>query len=212
MLRVLGRVSSINVRKVLWTCAEIGVPYTREDWGAGFRPTSEPAFTTLNPNALVPVVIASDDDGSEFVLWESNTICRWLAAEHGRSDLLPAAPRERANVERWMDWQAGELNNSWRYAFMGLVRHSPQHQDSARIEASAREWNQRMALLDTQLRRSSGFVAGPDFTLADIVLGMSAHRWRSTPIDRPALPAVEAWLARLAQRPPFVELALRGAP
>jgi glutathione S-transferase len=212
MLKVLGRVSSINVRKVLWTCAEIGVPYAREDWGTGFRPTSDPAFTALNPNALVPVVIAPNDDGSEFVLWESNTICRWLAAEHGRSDLLPGAPRARANVERWMDWQAGELNNAWRYAFMGLVRHSPQHQDAARIEASAREWNQRMAMLDAQLQRSSAFVTGPDFTLADIVLGLSANRWRLTPIAHAALPAVTAWLGRLGERPACRAHGCNGIP
>jgi glutathione S-transferase len=212
MLKVLGRVSSINVRKVLWTCAEIGVPYAREDWGMGFRPTSDPPFTALNPNALVPVVIAPGDDGPDFVLWESNTICRWLAAEHGRDDLLPMAPRERANVERWMDWQAGELNNAWRYAFMGLVRHSPRHQDAAQIEASTQEWNRLMSVLDAQLQHSGAFVAGVAFTLADIVLGLSAHRWRATPIGRPTLPAVDAWLARLAERAPFDELALRGAP
>jgi glutathione S-transferase len=212
MLKVLGRVSSINVRKVLWTCAEIGVSVQREDWGSGFRPTSDPAFTTLNPNALVPVVIAPGGDGADFVMWESNTICRWLAAEHQRSDLLPVAPRERANVERWMDWQAGELNNAWRYAFMGLVRHSPAHQDAAQIEASAREWNRLMTILDAQLQRSDAFVTGRTFTLADIVLGLSAHRWRSTPIERPVLPAVQAWLARLAERAPFDELAVRGAP
>ena len=119
MLKILGRASSINVRKVLWTCAEIGLPFEREDWGIGFQPTSDAAFTALNPNALVPVVRDGD-----FVLWESNTICRWLAAEHRRDDLLPSAPRDRALVERWMDWQATELNSAWRYAFYALVRQS----------------------------------------------------------------------------------------
>jgi glutathione S-transferase len=121
MLQVLGRTSSINVRKVLWACDEIGIPHQRSDWGLGFRPTRSPEFLALNPNALVPVMI--EDDGA-FVLWESNTICRYLAARHGRHDLLPAEARGRARVEQWMDWQAGELNNAWRYAFMALVRQS----------------------------------------------------------------------------------------
>ncbi len=100
MLQVLGRSSSINVRKVLWTCDELALPFAREDWGLGFRSTQAPEFLAKNPNALVPVIV---DDG--FVLWESNTVCRYLAARHGRDDLLPTEPQARARVEQWMDWQ-----------------------------------------------------------------------------------------------------------
>jgi glutathione S-transferase len=198
MLEVLGRTSSINVRKVLWTCAEIGRPFAREDWGIGFRPTSDASFTALNPNALVPVVRDGD-----LVLWESNTICRWLAAEAGRTDLLPSAPRARADVERWMDWQAGDLNTAWRYAFMGLVRKSAEHQDGAAIATSVAAWNRLMTMLDAQLQRSSAFVIGDGFTLADIVLGLSTHRWLATPIERPALPTLQAWYGRLRGRAVF---------
>lgn len=198
MLKILGRVSSINVRKVLWTCAEIGLPFEHEDWGIGFRPTSDPAFTALNPNALVPVAIDGD-----FVLWESNTICRWLAAEHGRSDLLPTAPRERALVERWMDWQLGDLNNAWRYAFMALVRQSPAHRDPAAIAASAAEWNRLMTRLDAHLQGGGPHAAGAEFTLADIVLGLAVQRWRATPIEHAALPALDDYLQRLQSRPAF---------
>jgi glutathione S-transferase len=197
-VKVLGRASSINVRKVLWTAAEAGLDVEREDWGIGFRSTREQEFLALNPNALVPVLI--DDD---FVLWESNTICRYLAAKSGRTDLLPIAPRARAEVERWMDWQAGELNNAWRYAFMALVRKSAAHTDAAAIAASAADWNRHMTLLDAQLRRTGAHVAGTDFTLADIVLGVSTQRWLATPIERPALPAVQAWFERVSQRPAY---------
>ena len=207
MLKILGRASSINVRKVLWTCAEIGLPFEREDWGAGFRPTSDATFTALNPNALVPVVVQDD-----FVLWESNTICRWLAAEHGRDDLLPAAPRERALIERWMDWQATELNGAWRYAFYALVRKSAQHQDAALIEASVREWNRAMALLDAHLQRSGDYAAASRFSLADIVLGLATHRWLAAPIERPALGAVAAYHERLRSRPAFRQQQLDATP
>jgi glutathione S-transferase len=198
MLTVLGRESSINVRKVLWTCAEIGRPWQREDWGTGFRPTSDPAFLRLNPSALVPVLVDGD-----LVLWESNTICRYLAAVAGRTDLLPATPRERALVERWMDWQATELNNAWRYAFMALVRGSPAHRDPDAIAASCAEWHRQMALLDAHLATAGPHVAGADFTLADVVLGLSVRRWQATPMERPALPAVADYLERLQQRPAF---------
>lgn len=197
---LLGKSTSINVRKVLWTCAEIGVPYQLEQSsGADVR--------QVNPNAMVPVVI---DDGQ--VLWESNTICRYLAGKHGREDLLPAAPMARAQVEKWMDWQATELNTAWRYAFMALVRGSAAHTDPAAIEASIREWNRLMALLDARLAATGAWVAGDSFTLADIVLGLSFNRWLSTPMTRPALPALDAWAARLGNRPGWLQHGANGTP
>ena len=207
MLQILGRTSSINVRKVLWTCDEIGLPFAREDWGLGFASTQSPAFLAKNPNALVPVI---DADG--FVLWESHTICRYLCARHGRSDLLPVDAQARARVEQWMDWQAGELNSAWRYAFMALVRKSPAHTDAAAIEASRAGWNRHMQILEAQLGKTGAFAAGPAFTLADIVLGLPVHRWLMTPIDKPALPAVAAYTERLRQTAGFQRHALKDTP
>ena len=207
MLKIFGRTSSINVRKVLWTCDELGLPSAREDWGIGFQSTQAPEFLARNPNALVPVI---DDAG--FVLWESNTICRYLAAKHGRSDLLPADAAGRARVEQWMDWQAGELNNAWRYAFMALVRKSPAHTDKAAIEASRHNWTRHMQILDAQLDKTGAYAAGSTFTLADVVLGLSVHRWLLTPIVRPELPAVAAYVERLRQRAGFTQHASKETP
>ncbi len=206
-LKVLGRSSSINVRKVLWTCDELGLPFAREEWGIGFQSTQAPAFVALNPNALVPVI---DDEG--FVLWESNTICRYLVAKHGRSDLLPLDAQARARVEQWMDWQAGELNNAWRYAFMALVRKSAAHSDAAALQASRHNWNRHMQILEAQLAHTGAYAAGPVFTLADIVLGLSVHRWLMTPIVRPELPAVAAYVERLRQRAGFLHHAAKDTP
>jgi glutathione S-transferase len=200
MMRILGKASSINVRKVLWTCTELGLAFEREDWGSGFRPTQEPEFLALNPNAMVPVLVDGD-----VVLWESNTICRYLATRYGdggESGLLPCDASARAQVEQWMDWQATELNNAWRYAFMGLVRESRAHQDAGLIGASVDGWNRHMGILERQLEKSGAYVAGSRFTLADVVLGLSAHRWRKTPMnERPGYPAIAAWMARLEARP-----------
>ncbi|MES3024315.1 MAG: glutathione S-transferase [Pseudomonadota bacterium] len=198
MIEVLGKPSSINVRKVLWTCVEIGAPFGQQSWGAGFRSTDEAQFKALNPNAMVPVIRDGD-----FTLWESNSICRYLAAKHGRSDLLPQAAAARAKVEQWMDWQATELNNAWRYAFMALVRQSATHTDADAIAASITGWNRHMGILDEQLAKKGAFVCGADFTLADIVLALSTNRWLMTPMTRPALPALAAYMARLQQREGF---------
>ena len=207
MLKLLGKMSSINVRKVRWLCAELPLEIEHEDWGSGFRSTQTPEFLALNPNALVPVI----RDG-EFVLWESNTICRYLAGREGRVDLLPTSPQARARVEQWMDWQATELNTAWRYAFMALVRQSPMHRDASAIAASVAEWNRLMSLLDAQLRRTGAYAAGSSFTLADIVLGLSTHRWFETPMERPALPAVKAYYERLSERPAFLAHGRNGMP
>ncbi|MBR0654857.1 glutathione S-transferase family protein [Plastoroseomonas arctica] len=206
-LRILGKASSINVRKVLWTCAEIGLPYTLEAYGSGYEPTDTAAFLALNPNGLVPVI-----EDSEGVLWESNTICRYLASRHGRDDLLPSAPRPRALVERWMDWQATELNTAWRTPFMALVRRDSAYADPASIAAGIDRWNAMMAILDGQLAATGAYVAGEHFTLADVGLGLSANRWLETPMARPDYPAIAAWVERLMVRPGFREHGRNGTP
>ena len=211
MLQLLGRPNSINVRKVQWLCDELALPYELQLWGAGVRSTSEPEFGALNPNRLVPVLREKTPQG-DFVLWESNTICRYLAGRERRFDLLPNTPSERAVVEQWMDWQAGELNNAWRYAFMHLVRKSPAHADAQAVQASAQQWHRHMAMLDQRLAHTGAYVAGPQFTLADIVLGLATCRWLMTPVQRPDLPAVAAYVQRLRQRPGFMAHADNGVP
>jgi glutathione S-transferase len=206
MLRILGKASSINVRKVLWTCAELGLPFVREDWGSGYQSTKQPAFLAMNPNAMVPVLV----DGG-LVLWESNTICRYLASRYGEGGaLLPADPAARARVEQWMDWQATELNSAWRYAFMAVVRNSPAHDDPAQVVHSIGQWNRHMGMLEGQLGKTGAHAAGADFSLADIVLGLSANRWLMTPIQHPDYPAIRAWYDRLAGRPGFAEFCANG--
>ncbi|HEF4762548.1 TPA: glutathione S-transferase [Pseudomonas putida] len=208
-LKILGKASSINVRKVLWTCEELGLPYEREDWGSGFASTHSPEFLRFNPNAQVPVII--DENGA---LWESNTICRYLAGKHHHhyNELLPTEPAARARVEQWMDWQAIELNASWVYAFMSLVRKDPEYQDPHRLEVGIRGWSQKMALLEHQLANTKAYVAGSRFTLADIVIGLSVNRWLMTPMERPDLPAVDDYFKRLAQHPGFLKHCCNGLP
>lgn len=208
MLRVYGKASSINVRKVLWTCDEIGIPFERVDWGSGYRDTHAAEFTRLNPHALVPVIVDGD-----LVLRESNTIVRYLAAQYGDQQLLPASPRDRALVEQWMDWQASDLNQSWSYAFQALVRNNPACSDEAQIRASTREWHRNIALLDAHLVRGGHYVAGDHFTVADIPIGLSLNRWLMTPLDeRPDLAAVTSYFDRLCERPSFTRHGCNGVP
>lgn len=198
MLRVYGYAGSINVRKVLWTCVELGLDFEREDWGGPFRSTSDPDFTSLNPMGMVPVI---DDGGT--IIWESNTIVRYLAASRGRVELLPIDPGQRAQVEKWMDWQASDFNNSWRTAFQGLVRGNPSCQDPAAIEHSAASFSRLVAIVDTQLGQSNAYICGTQFSLADIPIGLSIHRWRSLPVEKPRLVHVDRYYERLCERMGF---------
>jgi len=207
MLTILGRTSSINVRKVLWTCDELALDYQQEMWGHGFRETHQPEFLALNPNAQVPVLREG-----EFVLWESNAICRYLAASQPETTLYPQAVRARAEIDRWMDWQLGDLNSAWRYLFNARMRNTPAVPDPALLAEGEAGWNRHLTLLANQLERTGAYVTGDTFTLADIVLGLSVHRWLMTPMSRPALPAIDRYYDRLRERPAFARYATQQWP
>ncbi len=207
MLKILGKAASLNVRKVLWTCSELDIPFKRDDWGAGFQSPQQEAFLALNPNATVPVIVDGD-----FVLWESNAILRYLTSQAGRDDLLPTAARRRAVVDQWMDWASTELNTAWRYAFLALSRRDPRFANTTQIEHSVAEWNRHMQMLEVHLRNGPDHVAGDGFTLADIVLGLATNRWQSMPMLRPELPAVDAWMGRLANRAGYGAFCGNGVP
>ncbi|HEX4297586.1 MAG TPA: glutathione S-transferase N-terminal domain-containing protein [Devosia sp.] len=206
MLKVLGRITSINVRKVLWALDEMAIAHEREDWGLPVRDPNVPEFLRLNPNAQVPVIV---DDG--FVLWESGAVLRYLGDKAG-SDLWPRSAEERARVDQWLTWQGTELGPSWAYAVQALLRGNPPNPDPARIAASVMRWTAAMRILEGQLAAGSGFVANGRMSLADIVMGLSTHRWLSLPIDRPALPAVEAHHAAMAARPAAARYLGEGTP
>jgi glutathione S-transferase len=189
-LKVLGRASSINVRKVLWTCAELDLPFDHVE--------SDAQLLARNPNGQVPVI----QDG-DFVLWESNAICRYLAGKQPRSGLLPQDPRQRALVDQWLDWQATELNPAWRYAFLALVRQHPDFTQAREIAASISSWHRHMRILDEHFAQGGQFITGEFFTLADVVLGLATHRWLLSPIERPPLDAVHGYYQRLSVRPAF---------
>ncbi|MBX8576104.1 glutathione S-transferase family protein [Pseudomonas cichorii] len=207
MLRILGKASSINVRKVLWACAETNRPFEQEDWGSGFRATDTPEFMALNPNAMVPVILEDD-----FVLWESNTIIRYLASAHQDDGFYPVQPKARARIDQWIDWQATDLNKSWTYAFMSLVRRSAEFQDRDALKASCNSWSRHMQILDRQLELTGAYVAGKSFTLADIPIGLSVNRWFETPLDHPDFPAVAAYYERLSERPGYLLYGRNGTP
>ncbi len=207
MLKIYGRASSINVRKVLWTAVELGLEFEHFPYGDAPLSLRSEEYLQLNPLGLIPVVV---DDG--FVLRESNTICRYLATKHRASNLLPEQAAQRAEVEMWMDWQQTELNTAWRYAFNSLIRNHPAFQQAELLQQSEQAWNQAMLFLEQQLQKTSAYVCGEVFTLADVVLGLSLQRWYSTPIKHPETPALSQYYDLLAQRAGYQRYGRNGLP
>lgn len=193
MLKVLGRVTSINVRKVLWALDELGLGYEREDWGLPLRDPKVPEFMALNPNAQVPVMIEG-----EFVLWESNAILIYLAEREGQ--LLPEQLELRALALQWLGWQASELNPPWGYAVNALIRKTPGYDDPGRIADSMERWSAKMEILEGALAGASTGYIGAGFSIADIALGLSVHRWMSIPLEKKEFPAVAEYYERLMSR------------
>lgn len=197
MLRIWGRKNSVNVQKVLWCAAELGLDFERIDAGGAFGRVRDPDYLAMNPNAMIPTI---EDDG--FVLWESNAIVRYLAAKHGAGTLCPSDLHARADADRWMDWQQTTIGPPMGPVFMGLIRTPEPDRDLKLIEASRAKAADAWRILDARLK-GRDFVLGERLTMADIPLGCMTYRWYALPIERPELPSLKAWYDRLASRPAF---------
>lgn len=198
MRQLLGRANSVNVMKVIWLLEELGLPFERRDMGGAFGGNKEPEYLALNPNAVVPTLVEDD-----FVLWESNVILRYLAAAHADGHRFwPKDVRARARVDQWMDWQQTTLGDPMRIVFWGYVRTPPEQRNMAAIEQAQARLGQLYGVLDRVLA-GSDYLAGAEFTLADIPTGCFVHRWFSFDIERPDLPNLRAWYDRLLARPAY---------
>jgi glutathione S-transferase len=192
MRRLWGRLTSVNVQKAVWGLDEAGLAYERIEAGGAHGVVNDPAYRALNPNGLVPTL---QEDG--FVLWESNAILRYLAA-NSPALALPEDSHRRAHVEQWLDWQATSFTPAMRDAFWQLFRSADP--DRALIADSLRKSEAMAAILDRHLT-DRDFVVGDRFGIADIALGCAAHRWLNLPAERVERPALRRWYDRVAARP-----------
>jgi glutathione S-transferase len=198
MLTIWGRANSLNVQKVMWTLAELGVPHRRLDLGGAFGGNDQPEYRAKNPNGLVPLL--EQEDG--FTLWESNTIVRYLATRYGAGSLCPDDPVRRADSERWMDWAISTAQPTVNPIFMGLIRKIAGTTDPALIEAARRRSEVIWKVVEARLA-DRPYLGGGTLTIGDIPVGAWAHRWLNLPIERPSMPLIEAWYRRLGEREAF---------
>ena len=207
IVHLWGRISSLNVRKAVWAAQELGIAFQRTDAGANYGVTTTAEYQTKNPNALVPLL----EDG-DFVLWESNTIVRYLCARYGAElKLYPTELEPRFDAERWMDWQQTTFNGAGGPAFHQLVRTAADARNADVMQQSVTATEPLLAILDTHLKRHC-YIGGETFGMADIPLGCEMHRWwgmRSAQFeacgvarqDLQAFPHVQRWFGQLLQRP-----------
>jgi glutathione S-transferase len=194
MIRLLGRQTSGNVQKVIFLLEEIRKPYTREDYGRQFNNTMTPEYRAMNPNSKVPTLV----DGAT-VIWESNTILRYLAASHA-PNLTGATPAERADVERWMDWLLASINAP----YLALFRDAKK-----KPEERGADWGEQcktmielLSILDGHLAKRE-WIALNKLTIGDVALSPVIKRCLDFPTGRPALPGLETWQGRIDARPAF---------
>src|SRR5262245_33378914 len=199
MIKIWGRNTSVNVQKVMWAVGELGLPHERIDVGGTFGKNNEPVYLAMNPNGLVPTL---EEDG--FVLWESNSIVRYLASKYVAGTLEPADVRTRARASSWMDWQLTVAAPALTPVFWGLVRTPPEKRDHAAIEAGKGKSTAAMKLLDAHLAKSA-CVAADNLSMGDIPVALIAYRFRRLVPERPPLDHLERWFAAIEQRPAFKE-------
>ncbi|MGM4891905.1 glutathione S-transferase [Tardiphaga sp. 709] len=198
-LQIWGRANSVNVQKVLWCCHELDVAYERIDAGMQFGRNSEADYLAMNPNGRVPTLVQGD-----FVLWESNSIMRYVALAYGAtSRLYPSTPKVRAGMERWLDWTLTTLQPAERPLFWGLVRTPVADRDMAALQKAADANAALWEMVDRQLSHQT-WMEGDDFSLADIAIGCYARRWFGVVgVTRPALPHLQRWYQVISARPGF---------
>lgn len=198
MLKIWGRKKSSNVRKALWCAEELGLAYEAIDAGGAFGVVDTPEYRAKNPNGRVPMI---EDDG--FVLWESNTIVRYLVARHAPgSAWYPADVQARAEADKWMDWTTSSFATPFRTVFWGVLRTPAEQQDWSAIKAAIKECDDLLAMVEQTLGEQP-YLGGDEIGMGDIPLGSFIYAWFEMPIERAALPNVQAWYARLQQRPAY---------
>jgi glutathione S-transferase len=197
VLTIWGRRNAFNVQKVLWLVGELGLAHRHVDAGGPFGGLDTPGFLAMNLHGRVPVI----DDGG-VVVWESHAILRYLAARHAPGTFWAEDPAERSLADRWMDWTLATLQRDFMDLFWAFYRTPEPERDHRLVGARAESCAAHFRLLDRELA-GRPYLAGDRLTLADLPAGATLFRYFALGIDRPDVPNVRAWYARLAERPAY---------
>ena len=199
MIKVLGRPNSVNVQKVMWCAAELGVAVDRTDVGGPFGGNDTEDYLANNPNGTIPTLIDSD-----YVIWESNAIVHYLCDQYGSTPWQPDNPKDRGHACQWMDWYQTTLHAHMTTIFWQLIRTAPADRNGAALQAAIEKASTLWAMLDHHLS-SRHYILGDAPSMADIPLGCAANRWHAMDFERPELGSLKSWWDRLCDRPAYRE-------
>ena len=199
MIKILGRPNSVNVQKVMWTAAEIGVSVDRHDIGGSFGGNTTDDYLAINPNGRVPTLVDGD-----FVLWESQAIVRYLSEVSGTTPWYPASTKDRGLCNQWMDWYTANLHPSMTVIFWQLIRTHKTERNNAAVATALVEASKEWSILDKHLENNA-YILGDELTMGDVPLGCAAYRWHTMDIKRPYLPNLKRWWESLAVRRVYKE-------
>lgn len=197
MLEIWGRKNSSNVMPVMWTVGELGLEHQRHNLGGSFGGDNTEEYQKLNPNQLIPTI---NDNG--FVLWESMAITRYLSRKYGMGTLCPDDPQQTALADQWMEWHKANIMPNFMNVFRNMVRTPKPEQDPVVIERCTAATINHLRILEQHLQERS-YILGDKFSMGDIPLGATMYKFFNLDIKRPELPNIEAWYARLCERPAF---------
>ncbi len=194
-----------NGHKITIFLEESGLRYHLKPVDIGRGEQFRPEFLAISPNNRMPALVDPEAEGGPLALFESGAILQYLAEKTGR--FLPQAPRARYTTLQWLYWQmaglgpmAGQNHHFSRYA--------PERIPYA-IERYVRETARLYGVLDRQLK-GQAFVAGADYTIAD----MACYPWivphRDQGQDLSRFPHLARWFAAIAQRPAVVRAYARA--
>ena len=204
MITLWGRNNSTNVKKVMWVLEELEVPFEQIQAGLQHGVNNTPEYLAMNPNGLVPVL---KDDATDSLLWESNTIIRYLAAQYGQDKLWVDDPAKRAQAEKWMDWSSNTLSPAHRVILMGYVRTPPEQRDNAKIEAGMQTCEKLFELMDNALAKQAWF-SGETFGLGDIAVAPFIYNLWNIGLTWQPRPRLERWYQQLTERPVFRDVVM----
>lgn len=184
MIKLYGGPMSRTFR-VMWMLEELGVPYAHVSFHLSTGAHKTPEYLAMNPNSHVPTLVDSD-----LVLWESFAINMHLGSVHGNGALMGATPAQRATIYKWTLWGACEVEGPADTAAKLSMKIS-------------RDWLQaRFCVLEPTLE-GRAYLAGANFTVADLNVHSLLYRPAINREDVMALPKVADWVNRISARPAF---------
>ena len=188
---------SPNAKRVRVCANELGINVNVVELDFAKGDPRRPEYLAKNPMGKVPTL--EDDDG--YLLWESPAIMTYLASKNPQKNLFPNDARGRAETVRWLFWNASHYEHAiYGVAIEKMIKPMMGGQpDTLRIDVCTKDFERYAPVLDAHLA-GKPWVAGSDFTVADISLAVVTEMAFGCGLDVAKFPNIKAWFGRVSER------------